>query len=94
MENRRPDGLAVFVLPRVPDATERKIMNSDSNTSDPEKSPQKSETRFETKRTLIGLFKQRPLETNRQFAERIVNAFRAHQAKQQASGLKSTESKP
>jgi hypothetical protein len=60
-------------------------MNSDSNTSDSEKSPQKSETRFETKRTLIGLFKQGPLETNRQFAERIVGAFRAHRAKQKAA---------
>src|SRR5207253_6625320 len=27
-ENRRPDGVAVFVLPRVPDAWKKSIMNS------------------------------------------------------------------
>jgi hypothetical protein len=27
-ENRRPDGLAVFVFPRVPDALNKSIMNS------------------------------------------------------------------
>ena len=63
-------------------------MNSKFKTSEPKKSPQKSETRFETKRELIGLYKQGPLETNREFAERVFEAFRAHQAKQQTSRLK------
>lgn len=36
----------------------------------------KQEEGFETKRTLVGLFKQGPLETNQQFAERVMEAFR------------------
>jgi hypothetical protein len=44
-----------------------------------------SRTHFDKKRMLLGLFKQGPLETNRQFAERIVKAFQEHQAKQTAS---------
>jgi len=51
------------------------------------------EQEFETKRELVGLFKQGPLETDRKFAERIVRAFRAHQAKQQASRSKPEQPK-
>jgi hypothetical protein len=47
-----------------------------------------SKTHFDEKRRLVGLFKQGPLETNREFAERVFEAFRAHQAKQQTSRLK------
>jgi hypothetical protein len=36
---------------------------------------------FETKRTLVGLFKQGPLETNREFAERVAKTFQQHQVK-------------
>jgi len=64
-------------------------MNSKFKTSEPKKSPQKSETRFETKRTLIGLYKQRPLETNREFAERIFREFQEYQAKQNTARSKS-----
>jgi hypothetical protein len=34
------------------------------------------------KRTLVGLFKMRPLETTEQFAERVWKAWLEHQAKQ------------
>jgi len=37
--------------------------------------PKQEQTRFETKRTLLGLFKQGPLETDDQFAERVARAF-------------------
>jgi hypothetical protein len=40
--------------------------------------------KFETKRELVGLFKQGPLETNREFAERVAKAFQEHHAKRQA----------
>jgi hypothetical protein len=43
---------------------------------------------FETKRELVGVFEQGPLETNKEFAERIFAAFQAHQAKRQASRSK------
>jgi hypothetical protein len=46
------------------------------------------ETRFETKRELIGLCKQRPLETNREFAERIVRESHEYQAKQNTARSK------
>jgi hypothetical protein len=64
-------------------------MNSKFKTSEPKKSPQKSETRFETKRELIGLYKQGPLEMNREFAERIVREFQEHQAKRNTARSKS-----
>jgi hypothetical protein len=41
----------------------------------------KQEQGFETKRTLVGLYKQGPLETNQQFAERIVREMHEHLAK-------------
>jgi hypothetical protein len=50
--------------------------------------------KFETKRMLIGLYKQRPLETDREFAERIVRDFRVYQAKQQARRSKLEQPKP
>jgi hypothetical protein len=38
---------------------------------------------FETKRTLVGLYKQGPLETLNQFAERIAREMQEHLAKSQ-----------
>jgi hypothetical protein len=87
--NRRPDGLAVFVLPRVPDVLKgRKNMNSGMNQmrplheSEPSKPgnprlekafplPKDPPSRQDTKRELLGLFKQGPLETLDEFAERV-----------------------
>jgi len=43
--------------------------------------PRQEQTRFETKRTFVGLYKQGPLETNQQFAERIVREMQEHLAK-------------
>jgi len=48
-----------------------------------------SRTHFDKKRTLVGLYKQGPLETNREFAERIVREFHEYQAKQNAPRSKS-----
>jgi hypothetical protein len=39
------------------------------------------QSQFETKRTLVGLYKQGPLETNDQFAERIVREMQEYLAK-------------
>jgi DNA anti-recombination protein RmuC len=41
----------------------------------------REQTRFETKRELLGLFKQGPLETEKEFAERVAKAFQEYQAK-------------
>ena len=41
--------------------------------------PGDAPSRQDKKRTLIGLYKQRPLETLDQFAERIVRQFQEHQ---------------
>jgi hypothetical protein len=41
----------------------------------------KQEQEFETKRELVGLFKQGPLETDQQFAQRIMKAFQDYDAK-------------
>jgi hypothetical protein len=38
----------------------------------------KQEQEFETKRELVGLFKQGPLETDQQFAQRIMKAFQEY----------------
>lgn len=46
--------------------------------------PKQEPTQFETQRVLIGLFKLGPLETQKEFAERIVNAFKEYQAKKTA----------
>ena len=54
-------------------------MNSESNKLFP--LPKHEESRFETKRTLVGLYKQGPLETTDQFAERIVREIQEHLAK-------------
>ena len=43
--------------------------------------PEPEPGRFETKRQLMGLFKQGPLETRKQFAERIVKTMQEHLAK-------------
>jgi len=43
--------------------------------------PKQEQTRFETKRTLVGLYKQGPLETNQQFAKRIVREMQEYLAK-------------
>ena len=50
-------------------------MNFDESAANQDKEkrfplPKQEQTRFETKRTLVGLYKQGPLETNQQFAER------------------------
>ena len=53
-------------------------------TSDEEKKfplPKQEQTRFETKRQLVGLYKQGPLETLQQFAERIVKEMQEYQSK-------------
>jgi hypothetical protein len=55
--------------------------------------PKPASDDFEKKRELVGLFKQGPLETNREFAERVyketMKALAKHQAKQQARRSKS-----
>ena len=43
--------------------------------------PNQEQTHFDTKRTLVGLYKQGPLETDDQFAERIVREMQEYQAK-------------
>jgi hypothetical protein len=43
--------------------------------------PEREQTEFETKRTLVGLYKQGPLETNDQFADRIVREMQEYLAK-------------
>jgi len=61
-------------------------MNSDESAANQDKEkkfplPKREQTRFETKRTLVGLYKQGPLETNQQFAERIVREMQEYLAK-------------
>lgn len=46
--------------------------------------PKQEPTPFETHRALIGLFKQGPLETQKEFAQRIVKAFQEYEAKKAA----------
>jgi hypothetical protein len=46
--------------------------------------PQQEPTPFETQRALIGLFKLGPLETQNEFAQRIVKAFQEYEAKKAA----------
>jgi len=48
-----------------------------------------SRTHFDKKRTLVGLYKQGPLKTNKEFAERIVREFHEYQAKQNVPRSKS-----
>ena len=48
-----------------------------------------SRTHFDKKRTLVGLYKQGPLETNREFAERISREFQEYRAKQNTARSKS-----
>jgi hypothetical protein len=61
-------------------------MSSDESATDQDEDkrfplPKQERSQFETKRTLVGLYKQGPLETNQQFAERIDREMHEHLAK-------------
>ena len=56
--------------------SERKILDNETRAMVDKKFPlPPSQEDFETKRTLVGLFKQGPLETNREFVERVWKAY-------------------
>jgi hypothetical protein len=53
----------------------------------------KTEEQFESKRELMGLFRQRPLETEQQFAERVFGACQEYQERQKRRQRQSRESR-
>jgi hypothetical protein len=62
--------------------SERKILDNETRTMVDKKFPlPPSQEEFESKRTLVGLFKQGPLETNEEFVERVWKAYQEYQAK-------------
>jgi len=62
--------------------SERKILDNETRAMVDKKFPlPPSQEDFETKRTLVGLFKQGPLETNKEFALRVWKATQEYQAK-------------
>jgi hypothetical protein len=56
--------------------------------------PKQEPTPFEKQRALIGLFKQGPLETQKEFAQRIVKAFQEYEAKKAANKSRSKAEVP
>jgi hypothetical protein len=64
--------------------SKRKILDNETRAMVDKKFPlPPSQEDFETKRTLVGLFKQGPLETNKEFALRVWKATREYQANKQ-----------
>src|SRR5713101_5551937 len=90
--NRRTDGLAVFLLQRVPDVQNGKnIMNSKIDGGSPTQPPKPRKGYYKGKE-LIGLFRPEPGETKTQLAKRVYQAMSealAKDANWQSSALRS-----